>query len=256
MRKTLARIGHLTVQFFEEAGSIFLLLSKIIYYSRRLIRDRDLFFEQAIVIGYNSLPIVLMVGAFTGAVSVWQTNYQISGYVPVRFLGLAIFKSVVIELGPVLTALMMAGRVGASIAAELGSMKVTEQIDALESLAINSVRYLAVPRFWAATLLMPILVILADFIAIMGGWLVASTLLNIPTNMFFSEIPKFFHVFDVIAGLIKAVVFGATTALIGCHIGFHTEGGAEGVGRSTIRSFVLIAILILIFDYVMATLMF
>jgi phospholipid/cholesterol/gamma-HCH transport system permease protein len=209
-----------------------------------------------IAIGYNSLPIVLLVGAFTGAVSAWQTNYQIEGYVPIRFLGLATFKAVVIELGPVLTALMLAGRVGSSIAAELGTMKVTEQIDALESLAINSVRYLAVPRFFAAVILMPVLVIFADFIAIVGAWGVAVLFLGLSTQIFFAEIPHFFHVHDVMSGLLKAIFFGGAIALVGCHIGFATTGGAEGVGKSTIRSFVLSAILILIIDYILATMLF
>jgi phospholipid/cholesterol/gamma-HCH transport system permease protein len=256
MQQAIARLGRTTIQFFEETGAIFVLLWHILRCFKRLKADRALFFEQAIVIGYNSLPIVLMVGAFTGAVSAWQTNYQISGYVPIRFLGLATFKAVVIELGPVLTALILAGRVGASIAAELGTMKVTEQIDALESLAINSVRYLAAPRFFACTLMMPILVIFADFIAVIGAFLVSNMLLDIPAGLFFSEIPKWFRVYDIGAGLFKSLVFGAITALIGCHIGFKTEGGAEGVGRSTIRSFVLSAILILVFDYILATIFF
>jgi phospholipid/cholesterol/gamma-HCH transport system permease protein len=209
-----------------------------------------------IVIGYNSLPIVLMVGAFTGAVSAWQTNYQIEGYVPIRFLGLATYKAVVIELGPVLTALILAGRIGASIAAELGTMKVTEQIDALESLAINAVRYLAVPRFFACVLMMPVLVVFADFIAIAGAFFVANAFLGVSSQVFFSEIPTFFYVHDVMSGLFKALIFGAIISLVGCHIGFITTGGAEGVGKSTIRSFVLSAILILVADYIMATILF
>jgi phospholipid/cholesterol/gamma-HCH transport system permease protein len=256
MRQIIVRFGHIILRSFEEAGTIFLLLGQILYFSRRLIRDRRLFFEQTIVIGYNSLPIVLMVGAFTGAVSAWQTNYQIEGYVPIRFLGLATFKAVVIELGPVLTALILAGRVGASIAAEIGTMKVTEQIDALESLAINSVRYLAVPRFFACVTMMPILVIFANFIAVMGAFFVANLFLEIPTAVFFSEIPRFFRVFDIIAGLIKATIFGAIISLVGCHIGFRTVGGAEGVGKSTIHSFVLSAMLILVFDYILAIIFF
>lgn len=256
MQAAVSRLGKITIRFFDEAGLIFILLGKILKYSRNLHRDRKLFIEQAMGIGYRSLPIVLLVGAFTGAVSAWQTNYQIQDYVPVRFLGIATFKAVVIELGPVLTALILAGRVGASIAAELGTMKVTEQIDALESLAINSVRYLAAPRFYASVFMMPVLVIFADFVAITGAYFVALFLLGISTQIFFSEIPHFFRVWDILAGILKGLFFGAIIALIGCRIGFSTEGGAEGVGRSTIRSFVLSAILILVFDYILATLFF
>jgi len=256
MQKTVARLGEATERFFAEAGEIFILLGQILFLSRRLVKDRHLLLEQMISIGYNSIPIVMMVGAFTGAVAAWQTNYQIEGYVPIRFLGLAAYKAVVIELGPVLTALILAGRVGASIAAELGTMKVTEQIDALESLAINTVRYLAVPRFFAAVLMMPVLVTFADIIAIIGAWSVGLIFLDIPTHTFFSEIPRLFRAFDSISGLIKSVFFGGTIALIGCHIGFSTTGGAEGVGKATIRSFVLSAILILVLDYILATILF
>ncbi len=256
MRNNITRLGGITYRFFSEAGAIFSLLGKIFAFSGRLIKDRGLLFEQMIAIGYNSLPIVLMVGAFTGAVSVWQTNYQIEGYVPIRYLGLATYKAVIIELGPVLTALILAGRIGASIAAELGTMKVTEQIDALESLAINSVRYLAVPRFYAGVVMMPILVIFANFIAIIGAYFVAVSFLDIPTQVFFSEIPRFFAIYDIFAGLLKAIIFGAIICLIGCYVGFATTGGAEGVGKATIRSFVLSAILILVSDYLLATLLF
>lgn len=256
MRNSITHLGGITYHFFAESGAIFSLLGKILSFSGRLFKDRKLLFEQMTAIGVNSLPIVLMVGAFTGAVSAWQTNYQIEGYVPIRYLGLATYKAVIIELGPVLTALILAGRIGASIAAELGTMKVTEQIDALESLAINSVRYLAVPRFFASVAMMPVLVIFADFIAIIGAFFVALVFLGIPSQVFFSEIPRFFLVYDILAGLLKAVIFGAIISLIGCHIGFGTTGGAEGVGKSTIRSFVLSAILILISDYLLATLLF
>jgi phospholipid/cholesterol/gamma-HCH transport system permease protein len=256
MSTLISKLGHVVFRFFVEAGEIFTLLGKILAGFKGIFHDRRLLFEQLIVIGYSSLPIVLLVGTFTGAVSAWQTNYQIQNYVPIRFLGLATYKAVVIELGPVLTALMLAGRVGASIAAELGTMKVTEQIDALESLAINSVRYLAVPRFYAAIFMMPILAIFSDFIAVTGAWFVANVLLGVPTTIFFSEIRPRFSVYDVSAGLIKSIFFGAIIALIGCYIGFHTSGGAEGVGKATIRSFVLSAILILIFDYVLAIVFF
>ncbi|MCX6641207.1 MAG: ABC transporter permease [bacterium] len=252
----IANLGRAVIRFFTEAGEIFILLGKILAGYKGIYRDRQLLLDQLIVIGFNSLPIVLLVGTFTGAVSAWQTNYQIQNYVPIRFLGLATYKAVIIELGPVLTALMLAGRVGASIAAELGTMKVTEQIDALESLAINSVRYLAVPRFYAGIIMMPILAIFSDVIAIAGAWLVANVLLGIPSAIFFSEIQPRFNPYDVFAGLFKSVVFGAIICLIGCYIGFNTSGGAEGVGKATIRSFVLSAILILVFDYILATVFF
>jgi phospholipid/cholesterol/gamma-HCH transport system permease protein len=152
-------------------------------------------------------------------------------------------------LGPVLTGIVIAGRVGASIAAELGTMKVTEQIDALETMAINPVRYLAMPRFISSILTMPLLVIFADTIAVFGAYIVSNYFLGVSFAVFFLSVKRFFVMSDLISGLFKTVVFGGVTSLLGCHTGFRTEGGAEGVGLSTIRSFVLSAALILILDY-------
>lgn len=254
--QTIATVGRLALDFFTEAGAAALLLFRILAGIKGLWKDRKLFFEQALQQGVNSLPLVMLVGTFVGAVTAWQGNYQLKGYVPLQYLGSATLKAVVIELGPVLTALIIAGRVSASIAAELGTMKVTEQIDAMESLGISPVRYLAVPRFFANLLMMPVLVTLADFIAMMGASFVATAMLGMTTAMFWNQIPTFFEVYDVVAGLIKAFVFGAITALMGCHIGFATQGGAEGVGLATIRAFVWSCILILVNDYVLAMILF
>jgi phospholipid/cholesterol/gamma-HCH transport system permease protein len=252
----LARVGRATLNFLYQVGEVSRLLGQIFYQARHLFRDRRLWLEQAMDVGYLSLPLVLVVGIFTGAVSAWQGNYQFEGYIPIRFLGVSVFKGVIIELGPVLTALIIAGRVGGSIAAELGTMKVTEQIDALESLAINPVRYLAAPRFFANVFMMPILVTLADFVAMAGAFAVASGFLNISSATFFNEIPRHFWIYDIVAGEVKALVFGGITALMGCYIGFNAEGGAEGVGNATIRSFVWSCLLILASDFLLAMLLF
>ncbi len=207
-------------------------------------------------IGVNSLPLVLIISVFTGAVAAWQAAYQLKGIAPLSFLGGATSRAIITELGPVLTGIVIAGRVGASIAAELGTMKVTEQIDALETMAINPVRYLAMPRFLASILMMPVLVIFANTIAVLGAYIVSNYFLNVSFSVFFISVKRFFVFSDLIAGLIKTIFFGGVTALLGCHIGFHTEGGAEGVGQSTIRSFVMSAALILILDYVLWMLLF
>ena len=165
-------------------------------------------------------------------------------------------KAVFIELGPALTALVVAGRVGSSIAAELGTMQVTEQIDALETLAIDPIRFLALPRFVAGLIMLPILVIFADFFAMTGAVVVATQLLDITTNTFWEGVKMFFHVRDIMAGLVKAVAFGGIIALMGCFFGFSTRGGAEGVGKSTIKAVVFSSVLILITDYLIATLLF
>ena len=207
-------------------------------------------------IGVNSLPLVIIISVFTGAVAAWQAAYQLKGIAPLSFLGGATSRAIITELGPVLTGIVIAGRVGASIAAELGTMKVTEQIDALETMAINPVRYLAMPRFLASILMMPVLVIFANTIAVMGAYIVSNYFLNVSFSVFFISVKRFFVFSDLIAGLIKTIFFGGVTALLGCHIGFQTEGGAEGVGLSTIRSFVMSAALILILDYVLWMLLF
>ncbi|MGB2698564.1 MAG: ABC transporter permease, partial [Candidatus Zixiibacteriota bacterium] len=204
----------------------------------------------------NSLPLVLITSIFTGAVSSVQAAYQFSDYVPMRYLGTVVGKAVMIELGPVLTALVVAGRVGAGIAAELGTMRVTEQIDALETLAVNPTRYLIVPRFVSGIIMLPILTIFSDFVALLGGLGVAVSFLDVSSNTFLNGVKVFFQLKDLFGGLFKALVFGGIIAIIGCYQGFKTRGGAEGVGRSTTRAVVLSAVLILIFDYIIATIFF
>ena len=244
------------LSFFNELGGISDLLWKVLSNAKYIYKDRKLFIEQAIRLGFDSIPLVLLVGIFTGAVSVWQANYQFEGYIPLKYLGSAVFKALVIELAPVLTGLVIAGRVSASIAAELGTMKVTEQIDALESLAINPVRFLLLPRFAANTFMMPVLVTFAGGIAVLGGYVVANTFLGITGTTFFAEIPRHFYLYDIFVCMLKSLVFGATTSLMGCYIGYTTEGGAEGVGKATIKAFVSSSVLILTFDYILAAILF
>jgi phospholipid/cholesterol/gamma-HCH transport system permease protein len=172
------------------------------------------------------------------------------------YLGGAVGKAVVIELGPVLTALVIAGRVGASIAAELGTMKVTEQIDALEAMAIDPVRYLVMPRFVSGIIMLPVLTIFSNFIAILGGLAVSVWFLDLSTYSFLNSLKMFFDMHDLFGGLLKSVAFGAIIAIIGCYNGLQTSGGAEGVGKSTTRAVVVSSILILLADYGIASLVF
>jgi phospholipid/cholesterol/gamma-HCH transport system permease protein len=211
-------------------------------------------------IGVDSLPLISVMSVFTGAVSSWQAAYQFQGVLPGNasfdFLGAAVSAAIFIELSPVLTGIVISGRTGASIAAELGTMKVTEQIDALETLAIDPVRFLALPRFTAGWTMLPILVIFSYWIAHLGAYAVAYFLIGISSATFFGSVQKYFLVHNVVSGLLKALVFGGGTALIGCAVGFQTEGGAEGVGQSTIKAFVYSAAFILIADFILATLLF
>ncbi|MCJ7555017.1 MAG: ABC transporter permease [Ignavibacteriaceae bacterium] len=251
MLKLLQKLGKGTLEFLREFGQVSNLLWGIIKSFKQIPRSRKLILFQMEHIGVNSLPLVLIIAVFTGAVAAWQAAYQLKGIAPLSFLGGATSRAIITELGPVLTGIVIAGRVGASIAAELGTMKVTEQIDALETMAISPIRYLAMPRFLAAVIMLPILVIFANLIAIMGAYIVSDYFLGVSFAVFFNSVKRFFVFSDLIAGLVKTLFFGGVTALLGCHIGFRTEGGAEGVGLATIRSFVMSAALILILDYLL-----
>lgn len=202
-------------------------------------------------VGVNSFVLVSIIGLFTGAVSAWQAAYQIKGIIPFSYLGSATTKAIIIELGPVLAAIVLAGRVGASISAELGTMKVTEQIDALESMAINPVRFLAMPRVVATTLMMPFLAIYACTVAISGSYVVSTLFLDVPGGTFLNGFRRAFELKDLLAAIIKALFFGISISSIGCYVGFQTTGGAEGVGLSTIKSFVISAAMILILDAIL-----
>lgn len=241
--------------FLEEVGEISKLFWGILKYSITLIRNRKLILYQMEHVGVNSIPLVFIIAIFTGAVAAWQAAYQLKGLAPLSFLGTATSRAIITELGPVLTAIVIAGRVGASIAAELGSMKVTEQIDALETMGISPVMFLAMPRFIASIFMMPILVILADVIAIIGAFVISNYFLSVSFEVFFDSVRRFFILSDFFFGIIKGIFFGGVTSLIGCHIGFKTEGGAEGVGLSTIKSFVVTSAMILILDYFLWTFM-
>lgn len=256
MIDSITHLGKRTIIFFEGAGAIFIMLAKTAPYLLKLWQNRRLVIEQMMDIGVRSIPLVIFVGVFAGAVASVQTAYQLKGYISFNYLGAATSVAIFIELGPVLTALVIAGRVGASIAAEIGTMKVTEQIDALESLAIDPIRYLAMPRIFSGFFMIPILTIIADFVALMGAYLVAYINLDLPPETFFGSVKEFFSILNVMSGLIKAFFFGGTTAIIGCYVGFNTSGGAEGVGRSTIQAFVLSSALILLNDYILSVILF
>ncbi|MCF8241179.1 MAG: ABC transporter permease [Melioribacteraceae bacterium] len=254
--KFFEKLGRKSIDFFQEFGQVINLLLGVFRFLPKIIKNRKLVLYQMEHIGVDSLPLVFIIAIFTGAVAAWQAAYQLQGIAPLSFLGTATSRAIITELGPVLTAIVIAGRVGASIAAELGSMKVTEQIDALETMGISPVRFLAMPRFFAALFMMPILVMVANAIAVFGAYFISNLFLGVSFEVFFDSVKRFFYMSDLIFGMIKGMIFGSVTALIGCHIGFKTEGGAEGVGQSTIRSFVITSALILILDYILWTAIF
>lgn len=227
------------------------MMKGIIRYFPRVFTDRKLVLEQMIHVGVNSLALMSIIGLFTGAVACWQAAYQIKGLIPLSYLGSATSKAIIIELGPVLAALVLAGRIGASMTAELGTMKVTEQIDALEAMAINPLRYLGMPRVIATTFMLPILVIYASTIAIFGSYSVAVFFLGVSHSAFLNGFKTTFEFRDFLTAVIKSLFFGFFISGIGTYNGFQTNGGAEGVGLATIKSFVICAAMILILDYVL-----
>jgi phospholipid/cholesterol/gamma-HCH transport system permease protein len=199
-------------------------------------------------LGVDSLPISLFIATFTGVVLSLQASYTLTGAVPLYFVGTLVGKTVMLELGPVLTGLALSGRVGANIAAELGTMRVSEQIDALETMAYDPLAYLVVPRVISGFLMFPIVVIFANIVGITAGWITAINLLDMSTQEFIKGLRLFYVPFDVTYFLIKSASFGLVVTLIGCFQGFTTSGGAEGVGIATTRAVVIGSMLILVLD--------
>ena len=251
------KFGRKVLTFFSGMGESMILLFFAVKNLQYVHRDRKLVLEQMVIVGVNSIPLVIVSATFAGMVSAVQAGYQLEGFgSPNMFLGSATARAITTELAPVLTGLVLSGRFGASIAAEIGTMKVTEQIDALETLAIDPIRYLATPRLLAGLIMLPILIIFADFIAIGGSMFVGYVSMDVAPEAFLASVQRFMVVSDFFAGIVKALLFGGSTALIGCYVGFATEGGAEGVGQAPIRAFVLSSAAILVNDYVVATIFF
>jgi phospholipid/cholesterol/gamma-HCH transport system permease protein len=215
---------------------------------------RDLL-AQCYDMGVRSLPVVILVAALSGAVTSQQSGYQFTGTVPIWVIGSVVAASVLTELGPLVTALVLVGRIGSRIGAELGTMVVTEQVDALRAVGRDPVEQLVVPRVLAGTLMLPPLVVVADFVGIGAGWLGALITLPITSAEFVYGVHTYFHSFALWFGLIKAAVFGATITLIGCYIGLNTTGGAEGVGRTTMSVAVAGTVAIMFWDAVLARLL-
>jgi phospholipid/cholesterol/gamma-HCH transport system permease protein len=208
--------------------------------------------RQMRTIGVDSLPLVIIVAAFLGGVTAFQSFYQLFAGVQFSVIGLLVRGSIVLELGPLLTALVLCGRVGARMTAEIGTMRVTEQIDALETLAYDPVAFLAVPRLLAAFVMLPVLVVIANATAIVSAWATLQLATPVTTTDYISGLQLNFLPFQVVYGLIKAFFFGGAIAFVCSYEGYVTEAGAEGVGRSTARAVVFASVSILVLDAVIA----
>jgi phospholipid/cholesterol/gamma-HCH transport system permease protein len=204
--------------------------------------------EQARRLGVDSLPIGIFIALFTGIVLALLASYSFTGAVPLYFVGTLVGKTIILELAPVLTGLALAGRVGANIAAELGTMRITEQVDALESLAYDPLSYLVVPRFVAGVVMFPVVVATAMIVGVGSGWLASLFLLDLSTAEFVKGLRLFFQPFDVRYGLVKAASFGGAVTLIGCVRGLKARGGAQGVGAAATSAVVYSAVFILVLD--------
>lgn len=253
--KGLEAIGCQTIAILESCGrfAIFLMQSMSALLKRPNGKHITVQMEK---IGVGSLPIVLLTALFTGMVLSIQIAHEFIRYGAQSTIGGIVAIAMCRELAPVLTGVVVAGRVGASITAELGSMRVTEQIDALRVMATSPIRYLVVPRLWSGMFMLPILVLFADAIGTIGGYLIATVYYDISGFTFINSIQTYTTIHDFVGGMIKSIVFGAIVALVGCYRGLYCANGAEGVGRATTQSVVTSIILIFMTNCIMSAIWF
>ena len=256
MTRWLELIGVKTTKFIEEIGNIFLLFLQAIKWSLRPPLGFRNILKQMEEVGVRSIPVVLITAVSTGMVLALQSHTGFKRFNAESLVGTVVALSMSRELGPVLTALIVAGRAGAAMAAELGTMRVTEQIDALSTMAANPIKYLVVPRFLAGMLMLPILTIFSDAVGIAGGYFVAVQVLDVNPVVYLRRTTDFLEFDDIYGGLLKAFVFGIIIATVSCYKGFNTQGGAEGVGKATTGAVVLSSMLILISDYFLTAMLF
>jgi len=256
MLRLIELIGRTIIRFSEELGRILILLSLTV--RQMLLPPYEVrnTFRQMLEIGVRSVPVVLITAVFTGMVFAHQTFTGFKRFGAEALVGTVVALSMTRELGPVLTGLIVAGRAGASMAAELGTMRVTEQIDALETLATNPIKYLIVPRFIAGFFMLPALSLIAAVTGIIGGYFVTVGLFGTSSIVYWKRTWDFLEVSDIFNGMIKSGFFGASISLISCYKGFYTRGGAEGVGKATTGAVVLSSMTILISDYFLSAWLF
>lgn len=257
----IENIGKSTHALVRQTRDIFILLSQTLFwvfvgpfYGKPV--SRKSLFAQTVFAGIDSLIIVFFVNFFIGIVLAMQSAYQLEQLGATIYVAALVAVSVTREIGPVLTSLVIAGRVGAAITAEISTMKVTEQVEALETLSLNPIRYLVVPRFLALLVMLPCLVMLGDIIGMFGGYVVGVYNLGLGSGLYIDTTIEFLTVKDITTGLLKSAVFSMIITMIACHQGLSTEGGAEGVGRSTTRSVVNSFILIIVADAIMTALFY
>jgi phospholipid/cholesterol/gamma-HCH transport system permease protein len=240
----------------REFGRISMMLTESIYLAFMPPFKLGYIFKQMEFIGVRSVFVIILTGTFTGMVLALQSYYGFKKFGSEGLVGATVALSMTRELGPVLTSLMVSGRAGSAMAAELGTMRVTEQIDALTAMALNPIKYLVTPRIIAAFLVLPVLTVISDFIGIIGGYLVGVKLLGINEGAYIDKMIKFVELNDIYNGLVKSAVFGVILSIVSCYKGFYAKGGAEGVGRATTEAVVASSVTILVTDYILTSFMF
>lgn len=248
MLNIFINLGNRVFSFLYFVGGLSNLAAQTFRFTFTRPFKKDRIFEQAKKIGYDSLPIVSLVALFIGFIFALQTAYFMQRIGSEMYIASLVALSLVRELGPVITGLVVAGRVGAAITAELGSMQVTEQIDALEAFATNPIKYLVVPRFLALIAMLPLLTLYADIIGILGSYIICVYKLGISSSMYLNVTFDALLYKDLLSGLFKTIFFGMIIALVSCYEGFNVEGGAQGVGHATTRSVVITFIMIIAAD--------
>ena len=252
----LDRLGRAVLAGVEEMGKIILLFVSVLAWMFRPPFKLRNIFKQMEFVGVKSIFVVVLTGTFTGMVMALQGYHGFRMFSAESLVGSTVALGMTRELGPVLTSLMVTARAGSAMAAELGTMRVTEQIDALYVMAANPVKHLIVPRVVAGVLMVPLLTVVSDFMGILGGYFVGVHILGINSGIFIKNMTRLVELNDIYNGLVKAACFGLILSLIGCYKGFNTYGGAEGVGRATTEAVVLASITILISDYFLTAIMF
>ena len=251
-----AGIGRAAIGLLRSVGAITLFALEAISHLLRPPFYGRLFLKAFIEIAWFSLPVVALTAVFTGMVLALQSYTGFARFNAEDAVANVVVLSITRELGPVLAGLMVAGRIGAAFAAEIGTMRVTDQIDALTTLSTNPMKYLVAPRLLAGTLAMPLLVVVADTLGVMGGWLIGTQQLGFASGAYLKATFDFLQFWDVASGLVKAAVFGFIVTLMGCWCGYNSGGGAQGVGRATTSAVVSSSILILAFDYILTSIFF
>ena len=250
------KLGRVVLNFFEATGRLGAFCGETIYHCLTPPFYVKALFRQMIEIGFYSLPVVALTTLFSGMVIALQTYTGFSQFSAEGAVAMVVLVAVTRELAPVMAGLMVAGRIGASMAAEIGTMRVTEQIDALQTLSANPFKYLIVPRVLAGIIMLPVLVLIGDIIGICGGYMIGVYKLDFNATTYLVNTWDYLKPMDIISGLTKASVFGFIITLLGCYNGYNSQGGAQGVGQATTNAVVSSSILILIFNYILTEIFF